>query len=171
MRPHVTMFADASVRCTHGTAGWGYWIKGDGRPSHMLGGPIKPYVENVCIAELIAIRKGLETAINNGYFLDTDKYIMIQSDSTGALHSLRVYRKTIYVSRHADSRVNMFDRLHVTIAEDRWEEAKKIIRLTDELGLEVIVRHVKGHTNGNEGRSWVNKMCDRLAKKGSGVLT
>lgn len=168
-KPNVTMFADASVRYSHKTAGWGYWIKGDSRHAHMKGGPILPYTNDVGLAELIAIKRGLETARDINYFMPDDRVIMIQSDSMNALTCMRIVRKSIKVSKHPDSKVGMFQRLNVDIPAAKWEAVKEILIITDKLGLEIVVRHVKGHSEGN-GRSWVNRMCDRLAKKGAGVI-
>lgn len=164
MKADITMFADASVQPKIRSAGWGCWIKGDGRSAVSAGGHIQEFTRDTSVAELEAILNGLSFAREQGYFLPADSSILIQSDCSPALAALRWLRPGIVVSAHADSAPIHPRRKQLRLREQSVVD--RIFNVTDGAGLTIAVRHVRGHTSG-DGRNWVNRHCDKLAKKGA----
>ena len=163
-RPNVTMFTDASVFPNYKRSGWGCWIKGDGRESMSFGGPLQNFHPDSVVAELEAIANGIVIAKDRGYFQPDDKVIMIQSDSAFALACLLKARPSIVQSRHEDGAKVIARRKK--LGPRLLAPATAIIDTLDELEMHAVIRHVRGHKSGN-GRQWVNRLCDRLAKQGA----
>lgn len=163
-KPCLTMFSDASIFPDRRRSGWGFWIKGDGRDSLSAGGPLKVFHDSSTVAELEAMANGLARARVTGYFRPDDRIIMLQTDSTEALSCLLHVRPTIEISQHeASAPVN---RRKKPLDARREAAVKAVLREIDGQGLTPIIRHVRGHKAGN-GRNWVNRLCDRLAKDGA----
>lgn len=164
MKADITMFADASVQPKIRSAGWGFWIKGDGRSALSAGGHIPQFTSDTSVAELEAILSGLSFAQEQDYFLPADSSILIQSDCSPALAALRALRPEIAVSAHAESAPIHPRRKKLKSREQSVVD--RIFAVTDGVGLTIAVRHVRGHKTG-DGRNWVNRHCDKLAKMGA----
>lgn len=166
-KPHVTLFADASVQPAIMAAGYGFWIKGDNRESSWAGGPLKSFTKDTCVAELEALAIAIYRASEAGYFRDTDEWILLQCDNIEALEALRVARPRIIDSRHRKGlRVEYYR--HRKLRPLCKERVDFILQILDKHKLNAMVRHVKGHKDSSvEGRNWVNNLCDRLAKQGA----
>ncbi|TXH35257.1 MAG: reverse transcriptase-like protein [Rhodospirillaceae bacterium] len=155
-KPDVTIFADASVDPKTKVAGWASWLKADGQRSVTVSGIVKEPVADVMHAELIAIANGLAVAKSRGLI---SRHVMLQSDCSAALTAIcMVIPRTI--ERPAPGGHQIDARAKIT------KRQRKGLKVIAELlaGLEVSVRHVKGHKKG-DGRNWVNRQCDGLAKK------
>lgn len=165
IKPHVTLFADASIQPKIQSTGWGFWAIGDERRPIQAGGPLKEFKVNSDIVELEALSMGLWYAANKGYFRPTDEWVMLQCDNVGALSLLRGARPNI-----PESRVKYGAEV-VSRRPKRPEEKERvkfILDLADRLNVKLILRHVKGHQDTEKaGRFWVNDVCDRLAKRGA----
>lgn len=163
MRPHVTMFSDASVFIDRKKSGWGFWIKGDDRDSMSAGGPIDVFSPSSEVAELDAIANGLTCAEAAGYFRETDGIIMIQSDSVAALAIVKAIIGAT-VNSHAESA--QISNRKKPLTPHQAETVARIKGVLSRHNLSVQVRHVRGHKAGG-GRNWVNELCDKLAKRGA----
>ena len=163
MRPHVTMFADASVFADRKKSGWGFWIKGDNRDSMSAGGPIEVFSPFSEVAELDAIANGLTCAEAAGYFRETDGIIMIQSDSAAALAIVKAIIGAA-VNSHAESAP--IPNRKKPLTAHQTDTVERIRGVITRHSLSVQVRHVRGHKAGG-GRNWVNDLCDKLAKRGA----
>lgn len=162
MKPDVTVFADASMHPGERRCGWGAWIKGDGRPSLSAGGAL-PFNQSTSICELEALAAALEHAERHNYFVDADKAVMLQCDNVNALGAIRGRRPAVLISDHADSA--LINTRKKEEPADMRAAIDRIFAVTDGAGLTVILRHVRGHMGG-DGRNYVNRLCDRLAKEG-----
>lgn len=161
-KPSVTMFTDASVLPLVKSSGWACWIKGDGRDSASFHGKLRSYHPDSTVAELEAIANGLLTAADFGYFRPEDSLIMIQTDSVHALACLRKIRPDIEIRNHAEAAtiITRRKKLHPRLQAP----VDVIVDALDNLKLNAVVRHVRGHKEGR-GRQWVNRHCDQLAKE------
>src|SRR6202008_2051905 len=83
-KPNVTIFADASHDHKARVAGWGAWIKADGRSSITCGAAMKGAVASTTEAELCALANALTVARLRGV-LSRRCVVMMQSDAW--LHS------------------------------------------------------------------------------------
>lgn len=167
--PDVTLITDASYRLKEqDVAGWGCWAKGDNRQSIQGGGAIAEFPPSTMAAEICAIANGLALLVSSGYFVKTDKRILLQSDSVMALQALRMVRGSIAVNNHKDSaRIGVRKK---PLDDISAAEINKILTICDERNLLIQIRHVRGHQQNTNGRSWVNNLCDRLAKDGARQL-
>ena len=163
MSPELTFFADASVDPKTQKSGWGFWMKGDSRSAIYAGGPLKLFTPNTSIAELEAIANGLWFADAQGYFVATDRMMMIQSDNTEALGCIKKARPSIVERKHADGA--HVPRRNKALLPRQTNAVETILAIADRHGLVITLRHVKGHKGGG-GRNWVNRLCDRLANEG-----
>lgn len=150
-----------------GSSGWGMWAKGDGRDSITASGRIAVYHPSSDCAELDAIASGLTYLSESGYLLPSDRLVMVQSDNIVALGAVatalgaaeRRHENGAAIHRR---RKPLLPHHAAAIARNRT--------VTDAHNLCLTVRHVRGHTNG-EGRQWVNRLCDRLARQGAVATT
>ena len=160
----VAIFSDASGSHHHQSAGYGFWAKGDERHSICGGGSFREYSKPPHIIELLGIANALSICDRHGYFRDEDKRATIQCDS---LHALRIIKST--VPGAVALRVNKKQQIQNIKFKGRKEEkdAVELIQMIQaKHGLEIQLKHVKGHTSGGDGRHFVNRLCDRLAKEG-----
>lgn len=157
----ITLITDASyggVNC----AGWAAWYKGDGGigPAFVSGSVLRFPCATAGDAELAAVFLGYE-ALGQ---LRAGHRVMIQSDCDRALRMLR-WRYGFADAPHGDGRRVINAPLHqITSQEQRildaWEGMENRPNRLD-----VLVRHVKGHTRKSQlGRYWVNRRCDELAR-------
>lgn len=166
-KPNVTLFADASVQPLIQSSGWGFWVKGDDRNSSWAGGPLQTHSNDTCLAELEALAIGLYRTSEAGYFRLTDEWILLQCDNIEALEALRLTRPAILDNKYPKGMsVEYFG--HRKLNAARKERVGFILQILDRHKLSAMVRHVKGHRNSKDnGRNYVNNLCDRLAKQGA----
>lgn len=170
----VTMFTDASVHPQLGTAGWGAWIKGDGRNSKTFSGPLatnndprEPRFQGSSNkAELMAMSEALQAAYAAGYFTADDNLLMMQTDCSAAIALILAAIPRARFSAHADGLQQVYPRSMENIC--RHERAAlnhisyRLLTINTHQETLLTLRHVKGHKNGSN-RQWVNRECDRLA--------
>ena len=157
-KPDVTIFADASVDHESGAAGWACWIKGDGSNSVLHSGAFREPVGNSTNAELAALANALAVAKAIGQLRGR---VMLQSDCSAALAMIRTIAGAEDSPAERGLRVGKWRKK----PEKMYRPAVKVIQsVIQDTGIKLVVRHVKGHQAGG-GRNWVNRQCDRLAKK------
>lgn len=171
----VTLFTDASVHPQLGTAGWGAWIKGDGRNSKTFSGPLATNTDpreprfqgSPNKAELLAMSEALQAAHADGYLKEDDNLLMMQTDSAAAIAILLAAIPTARFSPHADGLQTIGPRGRPDFTcpiEDRAVKhiQYRLLTINPWGQTSLLLRHVKGHKQG-EKRQWVNRECDRLA--------
>ena len=157
----LTVFADASHCPETFAAGWGAWAKGDGWPTGVtFGGEIKARVINSAEAEMAAMANALVRLHNRGVLAHLD-LVMLQSDCLRALQLLLQSVPRAESSDHRDGAQVRQVPLSPTPMEQRGIDV-----ILDVLGgcRSILLRHVKGHKAG-EGRQWVNRTCDDIARQ------
>jgi ribonuclease HI len=158
----LTLFCDASYHA--GAAGWGAWAKRHDWPSGIVfGGAFKAEtgIANCGEAELCAIANGLFYLRRHGH-LDGITKIMVQSDSAHALGMMLSRIPNCQHAEHKESGNLSTPKKLRKLSEVCTKGLDVIFALT--AGTELCVRHVRAHKKG-EGRSWVNRQCDRIARK------
>lgn len=170
----VTLFTDASVHPQLGTAGWGAWIKGDGRNSKTFHGPLATnndprelrFQGSSNMAELMAMSEALQAAYAAGYFNDEDSHLMMQTDCSAAIALILTAIPRSRFSPHADGLQQVFPRAMVDINRHEREAVQaisyRLLTINSHQETLLTLRHVKGHKHGSN-RQWVNRECDRLA--------
>lgn len=164
----VTLFTDASVRHTLSAAGWGAWCRGDNRQSRtfsgMLGAPGPDgrtvFTGHSNTAELLAVTHAMEALHRSDYLVPADDVVMVQSDCLGALAILGTHLNARFSSHPEGSQ--FLPRRQKGLIRLEKAAVARIENVLKERGMSLVVRHVKGHTEG-DGRNWVNRECDRLA--------
>lgn len=159
---HLTIFADASVCDKTGAAGWGAWFKGAGlERGQTCGGPFEMKLHMSDDAELLALAHALAECDSRG-LLTAGATVMLQSDCTAALGVIAA------LTSARDCRVATGS----AVSRRRKPPTRKMRKGVDQIsaivtahGLRILVRHVRGHQQG-EGRNWVNRECDRIAREG-----
>lgn len=137
----VTIMSDASRDPKTGVSGYGYWIASD-RGKKGGGGVFKSTsIDSINLAELKASVNAVHIAVADGLLRRGDRLI-IQLDSTHALNALKWRKGYCDDSKRA---ISIFKSLTV--------------------GMKVICRHVKAHTNRKGARYKSNGHCDRIAKR------
>lgn len=158
-KPDVTMFTDASAITHKKAAGWAGWAKGDRRGSQSHSGQL-PFHPNTNILELYAILNMVETLVETGHIRRSDKSMIIQSDSLGALGYMLNSLDYVAMSHLPESAllnpmlappaaVPLVHRLHETLSSFEI----------------VYVRHVRAHKDDDGSRHSVNNSCDELARQ------
>lgn len=160
----LTLFADASFCPDTKAAGWGCWAKRrEWTRGAIFGGRFKTPMGNASRAELCALANAL-TVLHNEGSLKGITAVWLQSDNLRALELIgqRVPQAEITDTAAADVALNL-KRKHPTNELDR----KALDLIADILGnLGVTLKHIRAHQgDGVSGRSWVNEVCDRTAKK------
>lgn len=139
---NVTIISDASWCPNTKAGGYGYWIACQ-RGRKAGGGVIRRRVTSSQSAEMMAVVNGVWHGLNDGYVLSGD-VLLIQTD---CLNAIDLFRR----------------------GAGRTPEEREVIQFFHELldgnALEVSFRHVRGHTNGDTPRTYVNNVCDKTAKK------
>lgn len=160
----VTIFADAAFDHRDLTGGWGCWIKTHRpQPGVFVSGPLKECPTSV-EAEMRALANALHIAVARG-LVEDGGVVMLQSDCTPALSIImgRVHGVT-----HSRGK---FDNVPIIASRNpgpsvRASLAVKHLRsLIDTHGLKIVVRHVRGHQNTDDGRSAINRQVDGLARQ------
>lgn len=158
-----TIFADASWHHQSKAAGWGCWMKStEIGQSLEHGGPIAAALKNSTEAEMVAMANALHVAKIRGY-IKPGSTVMLQSDCQAVLSWIRYALPKTRDSQKDGVAINVPKRMRDNMR--KMAALKFIVDLAHEMGLTFIVRHVKGHQQG-EGRAWVNRNCDQLARKG-----
>jgi ribonuclease HI len=140
----VTVIADASFDPPTRAGGFGYWAVSE-RTRKSGGGPFKSLCRNSGIAEMMAIVNAVHLAFVHGVALEGDA-ILAQSDCTAA--------------------ITAFEGKRYSLQPDETMLVEGLTRLLALKKATIRFRHVKGHTNGDTPRLWVNNLCDKLAKEG-----
>lgn len=158
-RPNVTIFADASYDRKTGAAGWGAWIKSDGRESITHGAVMKAKIQDNIQAEMAAIANALAVTKAQGWLCGA---VMVQSDCLPALCAIR---------KVVTSAIDSPSKNGQTIAQQRKKVpphlrkiSTSILHMVEGMNIVLILRHVPGHRSGS-GRQWVNRACDRIARQ------
>lgn len=134
----ATIITDASFCPRTKAAGWAAWVRIDGHPE-----PIKRYaefrqpVENAQEAEMLAAINGLWLAAQHGVTV-----ALVQTDCLAVVHMLNGQTKNEHLRRAFSGAL-----------------AKAGVA-----GIARSGRHVKGHTQTADARSYVNRWCDERAK-------
>lgn len=159
MKVALTVFADASYHRRHGTAGWGCWIMGEspGR-AFAAGGQIRELLVSSSEAEVRALANALALVKQLDYAGEGDA-VLFQSDSVNALGwILRALPTASDSPAPGGLRV---PRPRIARPAFRASRGAPVFaELSAELGIQVLVRHVRAHT----GLSEPNDICDRIAK-------
>ena len=156
----LTLFADASFSLNPRKAGYGAWAIHDSwERGYSFGGKLPLSLTNSTMAEVLAIAGAIEHLRRvQKWPKDT---VMIQSDSHHALSALKGNLPNARVNNHKRHSVDFSLRSPCLSPLER-EAVEYVAHAT--FGVQVYLRHIKGHTQG-EGRNWVNALCDRLARK------
>lgn len=173
--PDVTIFADAAMCLKTGASGWGAWMVSARVRPQIFGGPMNQVYGYSDDVELAALTNALHMAKRRGY-ITQGALVMLQSDSTRALGFVRwKFRaadrpmpkkrdgvKTLPIDPNRCTRPD-------SVAH-RLKALDVLAALVEEMNLTLVVRHVRGHREGDasrgDGRAWVNQECDRVAKIG-----
>lgn len=131
----ATVITDASFCNATKKAGWAAWIVIDG-VRHKKYGAFKNKVDRSDLAELYAAWNGIFIARQLGA-----TSILLQTDCRAAIQLLSGG------------------------VSDRQKRYMKRLRKKKQLDMSgVTFKHVKGHTDTNDARSYVNRWCDEMAK-------
>lgn len=154
----LTLFADASFCPRTLAAGWGAWVKRDGLTTgEVFGDPLK-YMETSQMAELAAIYEALRVCQERDW-LKGIRIIMVQSDCEWALQRILA----LCARARQSPKGHRFNRVYVNAAGPHAKICWDIAGIVG-ADRQLLLRHVKGHNGGKEGRSWVNEQCDRIAR-------
>mgnify|MGYP001806228300 CR=1 FL=1 len=163
----LTLFTDASLCGQTCAAGYGAWAKRDDmKAGETFGGEIIERVTSSSEAELYAVAHALDLLHKKGLLHLPTKTVMVQSDSVRALQAILQCVPGASETRHRQSRLqgpllphrlklNPIERGAIFIIQDALRHVRPL------------VRHVKGHQQG-DGRNWVNRECDRIARQHMG---
>jgi ribonuclease HI len=161
-KPNVTIFADASHHERSRVAGWGAWIKADGRDSITCGAAMKVAIASTNEAELCALANALAMARLRGALAQRD-VVMLQSDSIAALTIIHT-RINGTADRPAPGGVAVVPFKKMKLSKVQVSAIAAIDKIVAALDLSLVTRHVRGHRPGG-GRQWVNAEVDRIARK------
>ncbi len=161
----VSIFADAAYERSSGSAGYGYWIKGEG-PSISGGGPMATMPPTSTEAEALAIAYALHLAITSGVLKDGG-HAMLQSDCQPMLSALmrRFPGTQSSKAKATDLGVTPARRLARSFQESGAFQL--IDTILKNHGIRLSVRHVRGHDPIFSGRAYVNELCDTNARQGA----
>ena len=158
----MTVFVDASVCHSTQAAGWGAWAKRDEwRAGRVLGSHFARTIAHSGEAELAAVANALYRLHFDGEMQGVER-VMVQSDSVRALSLMLTMLGKIKARNHIEGSPILKMR-HPKLTPLEIEALDKLREIQKMLGIDLIVKHVKGHTKGH-GRPWVNRECDRVAK-------
>ncbi|WP_165375304.1 ribonuclease HI [Roseovarius nitratireducens] len=135
----ATVITDASHCRKTGAGGWAAWIRIDGDDSPIkMSGPLRTVTTRSDEAEIRAALNGIHIARAHGA-----RSVLVQTDCMTVVH-------LIYGKIRSRSLLKI------------WNSAVATARV-DLVG--VSARHVKGHTAKDDARFFVNRWCDRQARK------
>lgn len=157
--PTLTVFADASYFPDQGVAGWGGWARRDDTEPWVHGGPLTPNPDTT-VLELEALAIWLQVLHAKNWLQASDEAILIQSDSLGALQSIRGVIRNTWSVKSSDNRIHP-NKKRVASHQPALEVLTPLLTPREV----VYLKHVKGHQGGGTPRNYVNELCDRRAKK------
>lgn len=156
----MTLFVDASFCPDTGAAGFGSWAIRDGwLRGRMHSAPLEtrtPLLSSNA-AEIAGIGMALWHHHLSGDLAGLDS-INIQCDNLAALG---------YIRRGITRSKRVGKQAFSDLGWKHDELIGRVISTIDKLLVDipsVTLKHVKGHSRKDNGRSWVNHHCDRLAK-------
>lgn len=136
----ITINTDASLCPDTKIGGYAFWIKSD-KFTIKESGSFNQVCENSTDAEIKCIINAIVRLTSNCRNINYDYILVINTDSLGAISWIKNKNKSLGIT-----------------AEFYLDELKKKTRCKD-----VSLRHVKGHSNKKDSRSWVNRWCDEMA--------
>lgn len=161
----LTLFVDASFCPNTKAAGWGSWSKRDGWDRGRFdGGQLVCPLNNSTAAELCGIACAVWALHAGGHLLGVS-VMMIQCDNIialGLMQSVLPQGKASGSGNARDTQSLPAPRLAKLGKSEH--EALEVIRMAL-ADVPVYLRHVKGHSNDDTGRSWVNTQCDAEARR------
>jgi ribonuclease HI len=160
----ATIIADAAFCIMTKAGGWGAWIKAGRQAGHVTGGAFKEKMPSSNISEVAALANALAVAKCRG-MIQPGATVMLQSDSTHAL-GLILWKIPMCISRPAAGGLEVNRPKRVSVHQRDHPALVSIAELAKEMDLKLVVRHVKGHTKGADGRHRINILCDQIAKAG-----
>lgn len=161
-KPNVTIFADASHDHNARVAGWGAWIKADGRSSITCGAAMKASVASATEAELCALANALTVARLRGV-LSGGCVVMLQSDCLVALAIIRGKIPNVE-DRPAPGGLAVAPIKHMKLTQVHLAAVDVVRGIVTALEISIVTRHVRGHQPGG-GRQWVNAAVDKIARQ------
>jgi ribonuclease HI len=161
-KPDVTIFADASYDHRARVAGWGAWIKADGRSSITCGAAMKGPVASATEAELCALANALTVARLRGV-LSGRCVVMMQSDCLVALAILRSKIPDVE-DRPAPGGLAVDPIKRMKLTKVHLAAVDVVREIVTALGISIVTRHVRAHQPGG-GRQWVNAAVDQIARR------
>lgn len=133
----ATVLTDASYCDKTDSGGFAAWVRVDGIPDAMrYSGPLKSPVKSSTFAEVRAALIGIWYAARAGA-----THVLIQSDCMTIVHLTH-------------GRCKNPDLVKL------WLDAFA----RDDMRVMIVAKHVKGHGNIKDARTWVNAWCDDAAK-------
>lgn len=160
----VTIIADASFSSVGKSAGFGFWIKSGGLAGYSLGGAFTTPMQSACAAEISALANALAVGRQRN-LVRQGQVVMLQSDSQHALGMI-LWKVAMSVDRPIKGGLATPKARRPQPHLRSLPGLELIDQIARELELKILVRHVKGHTKGDDGRSRINILCDKLAKDG-----
>ncbi|WP_080682449.1 ribonuclease H family protein [Sorangium cellulosum] len=139
----VTCYTDASF--TPIAAGWGVWLRST-RGRIVRHGACPPYVSSANEAELAAIFAGVYLA--RKVWGDAVRGLVVYTDSQAAVRFLSDEALKPRIQRNAPAVARLRERIRT---------------FSNEHGIELDLRWVKGHQRTNTVRAYLNARCDQLA--------
>jgi ribonuclease HI len=135
----ATVITDASFCAETKASGWAAWIRIDGHPAPIKAyGSFKAPVDSATDAELLAALNGLWLAHRHGA-----TSALLQTDCLAVVEACSHPRRQKKV-------------------REKWLAGLEHCALG---GFPVAARHVRGHTRTQDARSYVNRWCDKHAKR------
>lgn len=141
----ATVITDASFDYTTKRGGWAAWIKIDGRSQPIkMYGAFKSNIQSSSDAERAAAVNGVWIAARHGA-----ECIFLQSDCMDVIN---------LANRKAKKQRS----------KKTWE---KMLSDAGLLETKIRAKHVRGHTNKQDPRSYCNRWCDSMANKARKAAT
>lgn len=136
----ATVLTDASYDQRWKVGGWAAWVRSDGdqRPLTMSGVLKGPPIENSTYAEVMAALNGIWLARNHAHAT----HLLVQSDCMAVIHLIQGQMKS----------PGLLQLWATGLGRD------------DMAGVQLVARHVKGHGQVKDARTYVNAWCDEYAR-------
>jgi len=153
----VSLFTDASVNHQKQSGGWGAWARSE-RGKVWDGGMITHHLTSSNEAEAIAVLRGAALAHHVGILMPGDT-VIVQLDNQHVCRSLNW-------SWEKGSPMMPQIRPDYSRTEHEISTLDAITEFELRHNIQIASRWIKGHTNGETPRTYVNNACDSLANKG-----
>lgn len=150
----VTINTDASFHPEHRVGAYAFWIVCD-QGKMMQSGALKD-ARHPQDAEMKCIANALY-ALNKSTFTNV-KYIVINTDCQYGIYAIK--NKDKKYMKGCEKVVSLIDKI-ISQLRKKYDIGPKVFRKKTFISW----RYVKAHTEGEDGRSWVNNWCDKAAKK------